>query len=52
MGEYIKTVHVKILFIQSLSETAYDTNSRSGPRASLEPLILTVGVVLGPVWSP
>ena len=27
-------------------------NSRSGPRTSLGPVTLTVGVVLGPVWGP
>ena len=26
--------------------------SRSGPRTSLGPVTLTVGVVLGPVWGP
>ena len=28
------------------------THSRSGPRTSLGPVTLTVGVVLGPVWGP
>ena len=28
------------------------TNSRSGPSTSLESVVPTVGVVLGPVWGP
>ena len=28
------------------------TNSRSGPGTSLGPVVLTVRVVLGPVWGP